>query len=132
MRMEKRKSLEKKLFTIMLAGALVVTGVTTVFATSGSGNWDIGGFSISGSNTVVSTYGKGTTGGSAKPYKNYVVVSIYNKKNKQMSIGSSAAKNAKASKTLLGVNPKRVFSCHGVYDKNKLVDGVLKGINTSR
>lgn len=133
MRMEKRKNLEKKLFTIMIAGVLAVTSVTTVFAAEGSDSRNIGCFSIAGSNKVVSTYGKGTTGGSAKPYKNYVVVSIYNKKHKQMSIGNKMAANAKASKTLLGVNPKRVYSCHGVYDgKNNIVGGRFFGIDTPR
>ena len=134
MRMEKRKNLEKKLFAIMIAGVLVVTSVTTTFAKSKSKNWDdVGGFAISGSNTVESTYGKGTTGGSAKPYKNYVVVSIYNKKNKMMSSGRNSAMNAKASKTLLGVNVKRTFSCHGVHDKNNnIVNGDLKNINNPR
>lgn len=133
MRMEKRKSLEKKLFTIMIAGVLVATSVTTAFAKSKSNSWNISGFSIAGSNTVESTYGKGTTGGSAKPYKNYVVVSIYNKKNKMMSSGRNSAMNAKASKTLLGVNVKRTFSCHGVHDKNNnIVNGDLRSINNPR
>lgn len=133
MRMEKRKNLEKKLFTFMIAGVLAVTSVTTAFAKDGSSSWKIGCFDIDGSNKVVSTYGKGATGGSAKPYKNYVVVSIYNKKGKQMSIGNKTAANAKASKTLLGVNPKRVYSCHGVYDsKNNIVGGRFYGINTVR
>lgn len=133
MGMEKRKELEKKLFTVMLAGTLAVTSVTTVFAASGSGRWTIGAFKIDGSNSITATYGNGTTGGAAKPYSNYVVVSVYDKKNKRKGIGSSTAKDANASKTVLGVNLKRVYSCHGVYDNNyRLVDGVIKGINTSR
>lgn len=131
MRIEKRKSLEKKIFTVMLAGVLVVASMTTTFAKTV--NWNIEGLDITGTNKVTSTYGKGTTGGSAEPYSNRVVVTVYNKKGEQKNMGANTKQNAAASKTVLGMKLKRAYSCHGVYDINySFVDGKLYGINTTR
>ncbi len=113
-RLDVKRKFAKKIFSLALAGVLVISYAIPILAKTTTGSYS--GFILTCTNTVSSINGKGSTSGAAKPYYNHVIVNTYDKNGKLKKSGFSRAKGVKTSKTVTSTGIHKCYTLHSALD----------------